>query len=212
MVVCGSIIGAVIVTAGWMFGISYVDYLVARYRRSRERDHLGARPQLAAERAFAMPWNQVGWLASGGVVLALTFVSGLLGLGVLVLVSVVGFAIVGAIALSDWQQLQRQPAGAPDVPTAWLYGVRGEYTGRRVQLTDHGLSIGRSAGNALPLSERSVSRHHALICRGQGRWFLQDRSNKSGVFVNDQRVDATALHDGDRIRIGSTEFEFHLHR
>lgn len=210
MHVCASIVGAVIVTASWMFGISYVDYLVASHRRSTEQDRHGTYPQLTAERMFAMPWGQVSWLASGGVVLVLTFASGLLGVGVLLLVSVVGFAIVGAVVLSDWQQLQRQPAVTPDAPTAWLYGMRGEYGGCHIQVPSYGLGIGREARNALRLNERSISRSHAVIRFGHGQWFLQDQNSTHGTFVNGQRVNATPLCDGDRIQIGSAEFEFRI--
>jgi len=221
MLVCASIVGAMVVTTGWMFGISYVDYLVARHRRFEGRHHDKVQQQLTVERLFAMPWNQVSWLASGGVVLALAFVSGLLGFGVFLLTSVAGVAIVSAIVLSDWQQLQRPqvtPSASPvarvtgpATPEAWLYGIRGEYTGCHIQLDSRGLSIGRSASNALRLSDRSISRSHALIRFGRGRWFLQDQNSTAGTFVNGQRVNATALNPGDRIRIGPTEFEFRLH-
>jgi len=197
-----------------MFGISYVDYLVARHRRFGGRHHDKLHQQLTVERLFAMPWNQVSWLASGGVVLALAFVSGLLGFGVFLLTSVAGVAIVSAIVLSDWQQLQRPqvtPSASQVAPEAWLYGIRGGYVGYRIPLDSRGLSIGRSASNALRLRDRSVSRSHALIRFGQGRWFLQDQNSTTGTFVNGQRINATGLNHGDRIRIGPTEFEFRLH-
>jgi pSer/pThr/pTyr-binding forkhead associated (FHA) protein len=222
MLVCGALVGAAVAAVGWMLGISYVDYLVAQHRRFGGLSQSGARQQLALERFFAMPWNRVVWLASGGVVLALAFVGGLLGFGVLVLVSVVGVAVIGAIVLSDWQQLQSRQARpmAPSgvqvtgsaVPEAWLYGVRGEHVGHDFRLNSHGLTIGRSADNTLRLRERSVSRHHALISFGRGRWFLQDQGSAAGTFVNRHRVKATALNNGDRVQIGSEEFEFCLQR
>jgi hypothetical protein len=215
MLVCGAFVGAAVVTVGWMIGISYVDYLVAQYGRFGKRAQ-----RLTVERLFAMPWNRMIWLASGGGVFAVAFLSGLLGFGGQVFVSVVGVAVVGFIVLSDWQQLRSRQArpetasGAPE-PTmseAWLRGVRGEYTGREIWLSHRRLTIGRSAGSALRLTDRSVSRRHAIICFAQGRWFLQDRDSTIGTFVNGQRVRATALNHGDRIRIGPAEFEFRLRR
>jgi pSer/pThr/pTyr-binding forkhead associated (FHA) protein len=219
---CVSFIGATMVTVGWMLAISYVDYLVAQHRRFGGSGQSSARRQLTLERFFAMPWNRMTWLASGGVVLALTFVSGLLEFGALVLVSVVGIAVIGAIVLSDWPQLQSRQARptAPSdaqvtgsaVPEAWLHGVRGEHVGHDFQLSSHGLTIGRSADNTLRLGERSVSRHHALISFGRGRWFLQDQGSAAGTFVNRHQVKAIALNNGDRVQIGSEEFEFCLQR
>jgi len=212
VLICASIIGIPIITVSWMLGISYVDYLAARYRRFES--HSAMRQQLAVERLFALPWSWAQWIASGVVMLGLTIAAALLGFWVLLLVSLVGSVVVGSLVLSDWQQLQRPqvtPSASPVAPEAWLHGIRGKYAGHRIQLDSRGLSIGRSASNALRLSDRSISRSHALIRFGQGRWFLQDQNSTTGTFVNGQRVNATALNHGDRIRIGSTEFEFRLH-
>ena len=96
--------------------------------------------------------------------------------------------------------------GVP-VRTARLKGLNGAVAGRVYPLTD-GLLIGRSAQTSLQLSSPDVSRQHARLRFGGGRWFIQDMNSRGGIFVNGKQVDATALTNGDNIRIGSVEFEF----
>lgn len=42
-----------------------------------------------------------------------------------------------------------------------------------------------------------------------GNLFIQDMSSRIGMFVNDAKTDATTQSNDDRIRIGSSPFEFH---
>jgi hypothetical protein len=204
-----SLIGAVVVTIGWMIGISYVDYLVAQRRRLETLDHGRVHQQLAAERLFALPWYWPAWLAFGAVVLLISFLSALIGCGMLVLVNLLSISVIGAITLSDWQQLQRRQPPPPPPSTAWLYGVRGEHAGRRFQLGHQELTIGRRRGNTVLLRDRQVSRLHARICYAQGRFFLQDRSKK-GTYLNGSPVDASVLRDGDQIAICGNVFQFRV--
>lgn len=48
-------------------------------------------------------------------------------------------------------------------------------------------SIGREADNDLTLAEPSVSRHHASIAFGNGRWQLRDLGSSAGSWLNGQR-------------------------
>ncbi len=105
MIACTSLIGALLVTIGWMFGLSYVDYLVARRRHLETGAQRAARAPLATERFLALPWEWSVALISGGVVLLLTWVSVLLGPWVFVLVNLIGGLLLGALLLLDLQQL-----------------------------------------------------------------------------------------------------------
>lgn len=69
-------------------------------------------------------------------------------------------------------------------------------------------NIGRSRGADLRLADAKVSRIHARIRYAQGAWYIQDQGSAGGTFVNGQRIQAKRLANGDRIRIGSSEFEF----
>jgi hypothetical protein len=89
-----------------------------------------------------------------------------------------------------------------------LIGRGGEVAGRTVLLNTDSYLIGRGSSCNLRLTDQTVSRQHARLRHAQGQWYLQDLGSTAGTFVNDQRVNATALKNGDRICIGSAEFEF----
>lgn len=65
------------------------------------------------------------------------------------------------------------------------------------------LTLGRHESNNVPLPERNVSRRHARLIREKGELHLEDLNSANGVFLNGERVAATArVHEGDEIRIG----------
>lgn len=71
-------------------------------------------------------------------------------------------------------------------------------TGRDVAL------IGRSS-NIIPLTDHTVSRHHAELQPENDRWVLADLSSVNGTFLNGQRIsEPVYLKHGDQIRLGST--------
>jgi len=79
--------------------------------------------------------------------------------------------------------------------------------GRRILLNDRD-TLGRGTTCQIRVSERQVSRQHALFRKAEGAWYVQDQDSASGTFVNDQKVRAARLRDGDRIRVGKTTFIF----
>ncbi|HWP04324.1 MAG TPA: FHA domain-containing protein [Polyangiaceae bacterium] len=72
-----------------------------------------------------------------------------------------------------------------------VHFVRDEYT------------IGRDEGNAVRLTERNISRHHARMLKQSDAWRLQDLGSYNGCYVNGARVvDMQALQHGDLIQLG----------
>lgn len=68
--------------------------------------------------------------------------------------------------------------------------------------------IGRSLAADVRFDDPTVSRRHALIVRqADGVRVLDDRS-LNGVFVNGERVEWRALHDGDEIVVGRYRLHF----
>ena len=88
-----------------------------------------------------------------------------------------------------------------------LFAVGGPIGGHGFWLRE-AFTIGRSPRSDLWLGNQLVSRHHAVIYTAEGYWFIQDQGSVTGTFVNGRPVHWKALSDGDRIRIGMTEFEF----
>lgn len=81
--------------------------------------------------------------------------------------------------------------------------------GSRIAVKD-GFAIGRGADNDLPLPDERASRRHALFQdRGKEGFWIMDLGSRNGTYRNDRRVQQPSrLHDGDRIRVGLTEFIF----
>jgi hypothetical protein len=221
VVVCVSLFGAVLVTAGWLLGVSYLDYLVAQYRPFEVRGHVPVSQQLAVERSLALPWDISRWLVSGLLVFCLALVAALIiQFWGLLLVTLVGAALLTVLTFSDWSRLQQweihrpsfQPPRSiplqPPGPSAWLECVQGERRGERFQLNEFKFRIGRDSKSALHLRDKTVSRKHAKIVHANGHFYLQDYGSRSGTFLNGKQTPAHPLRDGDKIKIGESLFVF----
>ena len=70
--------------------------------------------------------------------------------------------------------------------------------------------IGRGTDCAIVLTDPLCSRVHAIVVQKDHGWHLIDADSRNGTYVNDQKVDQAVLADGHHLRVGSTEFAFHL--
>jgi pSer/pThr/pTyr-binding forkhead associated (FHA) protein len=72
------------------------------------------------------------------------------------------------------------------------------------------ITIGRSEGNDVVLSNSCVSRCHAKIHWKEGNFFISDMESANGTFVNDQWIKGEhRLQDSDRINLWFLELYFH---
>lgn len=113
--------------------------------------------------------------------------------------------LVGAVIVITAAARRRRPsAGSGQGARARLTGLasQGAFT------VADGAVMGRDPGCTLRLADPYVSRRHARLRYAQGVWYIQDLGSKGGTFVNGNAVTATALRDGDRIRVGGAEFVF----
>jgi hypothetical protein len=92
------------------------------------------------------------------------------------------------------------PAGAP----AALVLV----DGRRVQLGEEPVRIGRLPDCSIPLSDSQASRHHAEVRRSDNGFVLVDLDSLNGTTVNGVVVHEKELEDGDEIMIGETAIRY----
>lgn len=72
--------------------------------------------------------------------------------------------------------------------------------------------IGRGTDCDVVLTDPLSSRVHAVLTHQDGEWWVRDLASRNGTFVNDQKADEAQVIDGNMLRIGSTEFTFHLSR
>jgi Nif-specific regulatory protein len=70
--------------------------------------------------------------------------------------------------------------------------------------------IGRDPQCTIALGDPLCSRVHAIVVQQSGIWHIRDAGSRNGTFVNDQKIDDAVLVDGNTVRLGSTQFEFHL--
>jgi pSer/pThr/pTyr-binding forkhead associated (FHA) protein len=61
------------------------------------------------------------------------------------------------------------------------------------------VAIGRDPENDIQLSDRSVSKRHALVCLIGGEYVIQDLGSLNGIFINGERVKTAVLHSGDTL-------------
>lgn len=72
-------------------------------------------------------------------------------------------------------------------------------------------TVGRGDDNNFVLSDRWISRNHAMLqCTETGDFYLIDLGSRNGSFVNGRRVCIpVTLRNGDRLTFGQTDLEFH---
>ena len=80
------------------------------------------------------------------------------------------------------------------------FGIR-----RTVPLLKPVFTIGRKVDSDLHIMSTSVSRIHGEIVLEDGIYYLVDKGSKSGVFLNGERIDRTALTNLDKISLGGAD-------
>lgn len=87
---------------------------------------------------------------------------------------------------------------------AWL-----KFTdGSQVAVTHWENVIGRNKSSDITVALSTVSRNHAVLTRyDDGSWTITDASSKTGTWVNGERVNICALHEGDTISIGGVDMQ-----
>lgn len=101
------------------------------------------------------------------------------------------------------------PNGRPVL--ARLTIQNGQLVGRSYLFHQVMTTVGRTNGNDLIISGRTVSRRHARLWFDNGQWFLQDLGSANGTMVNNMRIfQPVALKDGDIINFGDEVVLFNL--
>src|SRR6267142_1221253 len=96
------------------------------------------------------------------------------------------------------------PDTVPLAGEAVLEFVSPDGARRFARVTQTPFMIGRGAetGNHLQLSDRRISRNCAAVVIEANRFYVEDRGQRRGLFVNGEKVDSRELRDGDSITFG----------
>jgi phosphoserine phosphatase RsbU/P len=72
----------------------------------------------------------------------------------------------------------------------------------RVAQTPYLIGRGGETGNHLQLNDRRISRQCAAIVREGNEFYLEDRGQRRGLYVNGEKIESRGLQDGDLITFG----------
>jgi pSer/pThr/pTyr-binding forkhead associated (FHA) protein len=88
---------------------------------------------------------------------------------------------------------------------ASLIVIQGSEPGKRFELGNRTLSIGREPARDVQLVDPKVSRKHALIRREGDAYLISSAKALNGIVINGKAVDAEIrLKEGDEILMGDT--------
>jgi diguanylate cyclase (GGDEF)-like protein len=91
---------------------------------------------------------------------------------------------------------------------ACLVVIYGMDLGKKYNLDQQAMIIGRSSKSDIQVDQESVSRNHAKIINTGKSIIMRDLGSTNGTYVNDELIDEYVLRDGDFIKIGRTIFKF----
>jgi len=91
-------------------------------------------------------------------------------------------------------------------PEIWAWLLLND--GTKIPVTHWENVIGRSKSSDIQINVATVSRNHAVLTRyDDGSWTITDANSKSGVKVNNRKVEIRALNEGDTISVGGVEMQ-----
>jgi len=94
-----------------------------------------------------------------------------------------------------------------------LQVIRGAEIGLEYDVKPGNNIIGRQKDAQIRIVNKSISRRHAqIICKPEDppdkRYIIYDLQSTNGTKINNQPVECTAIHDGDRVQFGSVVCKF----
>ncbi len=90
-----------------------------------------------------------------------------------------------------------------------LLEIYGQNLGKRRDIIDDCIVIGRDEECDISVDDPSVSRKHMKIFKESRMFFIEDLGSTNKTYVNDEMVTgARRLENGDRVKMGNTIFKF----
>ena len=92
--------------------------------------------------------------------------------------------------------------------SASLVVRNGPQAGVALTIDDDVTRLGRATDCEISLDDITVSRWHAEILRDGDNYRVRDAGSLNGTYVNNKRVDESALHQGDELQVGKFRMVF----
>ena len=70
--------------------------------------------------------------------------------------------------------------------------------------------VGRHSDNGIRLTDPGVSSFHARIFRGPDGYVIEDLKSRNGVWLNGARVYHAVLNNGDKLKLGATDYVYEV--
>ena len=99
--------------------------------------------------------------------------------------------------------LEKLPPGV-----GMLVVTRGPNSGSRFALDEPLTTAGRHPDSVIFLDDITVSRRHAEVYKVEGGYSVTDVGSLNGTYLNRERVEQSALSDGDELQIGTFKLLF----
>ncbi len=116
--------------------------------------------------------------------------------------------------VSNIAELQQELRSRSQRDRAYLIVLTGSNVGEMFRIEAGEAVIGRGQGVAVRLLDDGISRKHARVFQEGDKVVIEDLQSSNGTYVNGDQVTLSELHDGDKIRLGSTtvlKFSYHDH-
>jgi len=84
----------------------------------------------------------------------------------------------------------------------------GPQAGVALTIDDDVTRLGRATDAEISLDDITVSRWHAEILRDGDKYRVRDAGSLNGTYVNNERIDEAALHQGDELQVGKFRMVF----
>jgi two-component system cell cycle response regulator len=117
-----------------------------------------------------------------------------------------------ATRVANVGELQKELATHSPRDRAYLIVLAGSNVGEMYRIESGEIVIGRASGTAIRLNDDGISRRHARLLQAGNEIVIEDLNSANGTLVNGEQVKQIVLHDGDKIRLGSTtilKFTYH---
>lgn len=91
---------------------------------------------------------------------------------------------------------------------ACLVLIYGEDLGKKYNLNNSSVMLGRSSKCDIQIDQESISRNHSKIVNTGKSFLIRDLGSTNGTYVNDEPIEEHVLQHNDLIKIGRTIFKF----
>lgn len=114
------------------------------------------------------------------------------------------FSFLGWVVYTQWRDLNFQSQSLASRKVPYISLLREGYQADANQIfTQPEIRIGRDPSSDVPISDDTISTHHARLWYRNKQWWLEDLLSTNGTYLNEEKVETpTILINGDELRVG----------